>query len=79
MNRSRIIRSIIVALFMICCLAMLFVCVKNSLEIQSTFKTLYKFIYVIVILVSIIQDSKLRKSLMKNFENTLVGIIYKKY
>jgi len=32
-----------------------------------------------VILVSIIQDSKLRKSLMKNFENTLVGIIYKKY
>jgi len=54
MNRSRIIRSIIVALFMICCLAMLFVCVKNSLEIQSTFKTLYKFIYVIVILVSII-------------------------
>jgi len=32
-----------------------------------------------VLLVSIIQDSKKRKSLMKNFENTLVGLIYKKY
>lgn len=32
-----------------------------------------------VILVSIVQDSKMRKSLLKNYENTLTGIIYKKY
>lgn len=32
-----------------------------------------------VILISIIQDSKKRKSLMKNFENTLIGTIYKEY
>lgn len=32
-----------------------------------------------ILFVSIVQDSKLRKSLLKNFENTLIGIIYKKY
>ena len=32
-----------------------------------------------VIFVSIIQDSTKRKSLLKNFENTLIGLIYKKY
>lgn len=32
-----------------------------------------------VVLISIIQDSKKRKSLMKNFENTLIGTIYKEY
>ena len=32
-----------------------------------------------ILFVSVVQDSKLRKSLLKNFENTLVGIIYKKY
>ncbi|MBR5303747.1 MAG: D-alanyl-D-alanine carboxypeptidase/D-alanyl-D-alanine-endopeptidase [Candidatus Gastranaerophilales bacterium] len=32
-----------------------------------------------VVFVTIIQDSNKRKSLLKNFENTLIGLIYKKY
>ena len=32
-----------------------------------------------IILVSIVQDTKMRKSLLKNFENTLIGKIYKIY
>lgn len=32
-----------------------------------------------IIFVSIIQDSKIRKSLLQNFENTLIGLIYKNY
>ena len=32
-----------------------------------------------IVFASIVQDSPKRKALLKNFENTLVGLIYKKY
>lgn len=32
-----------------------------------------------ILLVSIVQDAKIRKSLLKNFENTLIGKVYKEY
>lgn len=32
-----------------------------------------------IVFVSIVQDSPKRKSLLKNYENTLIGIMYKKY
>lgn len=63
MYRSRIIRGIIVAIFMVCCLVMLLVCVKNTLETTSTFKTSYKFIYMIALLVSIFFYVLLKKKL----------------
>ena len=53
MNRSRISRSIISVIFVTCCLLMLFICVKNSLEIKSTFNIWYKVIYLFAFFASV--------------------------
>lgn len=63
MNRSRIIRSIITVIFLICAISMLFVCIKSSIEIKSTFSLLYKFIYIIMIFISILFYAVLKKKL----------------
>lgn len=63
MNRSRIIRSIIVAIFMICSLGMLLVCVKNSMNIESVVKAEYKTIYVILVIVAIFFYALLKSKL----------------
>ena len=63
MNRSRIIRSIIVVIFMVCCIGMLLVCVKNSLDSVSTFKLSYKVIYIIALLLAIFFYALLKNKL----------------
>lgn len=63
MYRSKIIRGIIVAIFVACCACMLLVCVKNTIGVQSTFKTSYKFIYVISLLISIFFYALLKNKL----------------
>lgn len=63
MNRSRIIRSIITVIFLICSAIMLVGCVKNTLEFKSTFKLLYKYIYIAAIIISIIFYVVLKKKL----------------
>lgn len=49
---------------------------KNYSSIYGTFKTKKN---TEVLFLSIIQDSKKRKSILKNYENSLIGIVYKKY
>ena len=49
---------------------------KELSSLAGTFKTRNN---TEIIFASIVQDSPKRKSLLKNFENTLVGLIYKKY
>lgn len=63
MNRSRIIRSIIVVIFMVCCIGMLLVCVKNSLASVSTFKLSYKVIYIIALILAIFFYALLKNKL----------------
>ena len=63
MNRSRIIRSIIVVIFMICSVGMLVICAKNSLNSQSTFKLSYKIIYIVSILLSVFFYALLKNKL----------------
>lgn len=63
MNRSRIIRSIIVAIFIICTVGMIFVCVKNSIDVESTFRLSYKFIYAVALLFAIFFYALLKNKL----------------
>lgn len=49
---------------------------KNYSSIYGTFKTKKN---TEVLFLSIIQDSKKRKSILKNYENSLIGIVYKNY
>lgn len=49
---------------------------KNYSSLYGTFKTKKN---THVLFLSIIQDSKKRKSILKNYENSLIGIIYKNY
>ncbi len=63
MNRSRIIRSIIVVIFMVCSVGMLVICAKNSLNSQSTFNLSYKIIYVISLLLAIFFYALLKNKL----------------
>lgn len=63
MNRSRIIRGIIVAIFIVCSVVMLLVSIKNTIEVQSTFKTSYRLIYIIALLLSIFFYALLKSKL----------------
>jgi len=63
MNRSRIIRSIIVAIFIVCSVAMLLVCIKNAIDVTSTFKTSYKVIYMIALVLAIFFYALLKNKL----------------
>ncbi len=63
MNRSRIIRSIIAVMFMICCIGMLCICVKNSLEMKSTFNLSYKFVYILMLFFAVLFYVLLKKKL----------------
>lgn len=63
MNRSRIIRSIIVVIFTACLVCLLGICVKNMLEVASTFSIKYKLIYLLMLLLGIFFYALLKKKL----------------
>jgi len=63
MNRSRIIRSIIVVIFMICSIGMLLVCLRSSIGTRSEFRTSYKTIYAISFVVAISFYALLKRKL----------------
>ena len=63
MNRSRIIRSIITVIFVACSALLLYICIKNSLSIKSTFKLSYKIIYFVVLVFAILFYIVLKRKL----------------
>lgn len=63
MNRSRIIRSIIVVISMACLICVLGVCIDNSMKVSSSFSFKYKMIYVLMLIFSIAFYALLKKKL----------------
>ncbi len=63
MNRSRIIRSIITVIFLICSAIILYICAENSIKVESTFSSLYKAAYAGMIFLSILFYIVLKKKL----------------
>lgn len=63
MNRSRIIRSIVVVIFMACLICVLGVCINNSIKVASSFSFKYKLIYALMLFLSISFYALLKKKL----------------
>lgn len=63
MNRSRIIRSIIVVIFVACLLCVLVTCINDSIKTASMFSVKYKIIYVLMLTLVIVFYALLKKKL----------------
>lgn len=63
MNRSRIIRSIIVVIFVACLVCIIGVCINNSVKVGSSFSLRYKMVYALMLLLSISFYIVLKKKL----------------